>query len=156
MNFLPKLKAKISVVNQKTQTSKLSFVCMHWREKGKPERVNISCSLWDTQHIKYCGRDANSFQRTYWTDAWHYYYLLFIRHVFIHRTPINSGWGTCWFGNQESETVPPTGSIILFICAIVFYILPCRGGIIKATWKCKVPFTTQPADSEATNPSLAG
>lgn len=38
----------------------------------------------------------------------------------------------------------------------MFYTLPCIGCIIKATWKCKVPFTTQPADSEATNPSLSG
>jgi len=52
--------------------------------------------------------------------------------------------------------VPPTSSIVPFICAVVFYTLPCREGCIKATWKCEVPFITQQADSEATSPSLAG
>lgn len=52
--------------------------------------------------------------------------------------------------------MPPTSSIGLFICVVVFYTLPCRGGIIKATWKWEVLFTTQPADSEAANSGLAG
>lgn len=45
---------------------------------------------------------------------------------------------------------------VVFICAVVFYTLPCSRGIIKVSWKCEVSLATQPADSEATKPSLAG
>ena len=58
-----------------TNVSKLSFVCVRCWEKGKQDRVNISCSLWDTQGIKFWGRDANSFLRNFWTDTWLYYKL---------------------------------------------------------------------------------
>lgn len=52
-----------------TNVSKLSFVGVHCWEKGKQDMVNISCSLQDTQGIKYCGRDANNFLRNFWTDT---------------------------------------------------------------------------------------